>query len=414
MVSLADVRDAAARLSGKVWSTPVVPAPDLGGLRSENLRLKLECLQRTGSFKIRGATNKILSLSADDAGRGVVAASAGNHAQGVAWAARGRGIPATIVMAHTASPLKVRQTRELGARVVLHGIDYDEAFEEAVRIAQQTGGTFVHPFDDPAVIAGQGTVGLEIVEAVPDVRRVIVGVGGGGLIAGIAAAVHGLRPGVEIIGVKPAGADNLSPAIAQGKVVVSGPVRTWADGLATRHVGERTLRLMEDHHVRPVAVDDRTIARAAFLLLEKGKLLAEGAGATPLAAVLADPRLAEDGPTVLVVSGGNLDPFLLDRVLFLGLSAEGRLLRLRAPLGDTPGRLADFLKVAADAQANVRHILHDRDAADRLPGEVAIAVELEVQDAAHGAEVVRTYRDRGWTVETEPGVSGAGSRQDPP
>ncbi len=413
-VGLREIEEARARLEGRVRRTPTVPAPEFGPLRSEGLFLKLECFQRTGSFKIRGATNKILSLSEAEAKRGVVAASAGNHAQGVAWAARDRGIPATIVMARTASPLKVRGTRELGAHVVLHGNDYEEAHQEADRIARETGATVVHPFDDPWVIAGQGTVGLEILEAVPDVRRVVVGVGGGGLISGIAAAIHGRRPDVEIVGVKPAGADTLGPAMAAGHVVVGGPPRTWADGLATRFVGELPFRLMTEHRVRPVAVDDRTVARASFLLLEKAKVLAEGAGATPLAALLEDPSLAEGGPVVLVVSGGNLDPFLLDRVLFLGLSAEGRLLRLRAPLGDTPGRLAEFLRIAAEAQANVRQIVHDRDAPDRLPGEVEVTLELEVQDPEHAEEVLRAYRERGWPVAIDETMSGRVPKGDPP
>jgi len=398
-VTLEDVRRAAVAIRGTVRSTPLLEAPEFPGLPTSGLYLKLENLQKTGAFKLRGATNRIAQLTAEEAKRGVIAASAGNHAQGVAWAARARGLPATIVMARSASQLKVRATRALGAQVVLHGADYEEANEEALRRASADHLTYIPAFDDPAVIAGQGTVGLEIVEALPDVRRIVVGVGGGGLAAGIAVAACALRPEVEIVCVQPQGSDTLKASLAQGRVVVGGRPTTFADGLATRHVGDLPLRLLLALHAKAVVVDDRTIARASFLLLEQAKVLAEGAGATPLAALLADPTLAEGGPTVLVISGGNLDPFLIDRVLFVGLTAEGRLLRLTATLPDAPGRLAEFLKVAAETNANVRHIVHDRDAATRGPRDVSVSVELEVRDAEHGAEVVARFGELGWSVQ---------------
>jgi len=397
-VRLADVQRAAREIAGTVRRTPMIPAPDFPGIVGGAVYLKLENLQRTGSFKLRGATSKIAHLTAEEAKRGVIAASAGNHAQGVAWAARAKGIPATIVMARSASPLKVRATRELGAKVVLFGSDYDEANEEALRRASAEGSTYIPAFDDPAVIAGQGTVGLEIVEELPDVRRIIIGVGGGGLAAGIAVAARGLRPDVEIVCAQPQGSDTLRASLSEGRVVVGGRPATFADGLATRHVGNLPLRLLLENHAKSVVVDDRTIARACFLLLEHAKVLAEGAGAIPLAALLADPSLAEGGPTVLVISGGNLDPFLIDRVLFVGLAAEGRLLRLTASVPDAPGRLVEFLTVAAEANANVRHIVHDRDAAARGPRDVTVAVELEVRDAEHGKEIVERFVERGWAV----------------
>ncbi|HEY6237694.1 MAG TPA: pyridoxal-phosphate dependent enzyme, partial [Thermoplasmata archaeon] len=366
-VTLADVESAARAIAGKVRTTPLIEAPRFPGLPDVPLYLKLENLQLTGAFKLRGATNRIAQLSPEQARRGVIAASAGNHSQGVAYAARLRGIPATIVMARSASPLKVRSTRALGAEVVLHGGDYEEANEEAVRRAAKDGLTLIHPFDDRAVIAGQGTVGLEIVDQLPSVRRVIAGVGGGGLLAGIGVAVRGRRPEAEIVAVQPTGSDTLRASLAQGRVTVGGRPSTFADGLATRHVGDLPFQILHALGTRAFAVDDRAIARASFLLLELAKVLAEGAGAAPLAAVLEHPELVEDGPTVLVISGGNLDPFLLDRILFIGLSAEGRLLRVRMPMPDAPGRLAEVLAVAASAGANVRHILHDREAPGRVP-----------------------------------------------
>ncbi|MCI4345002.1 MAG: threonine ammonia-lyase [Thermoplasmata archaeon] len=398
-VELADVERAAAVVRPAVVRTPLLEAPKLLGPDAPPFYLKLESLQRTGAFKLRGATNKIAQLTPEQARRGVIAASAGNHAQGVAYAARARGIPATIVMARSASPLKVRATEALGAKVVLHGLDYEEAHEEATRLAAAEGLTEVHPFDDKFVIAGQGTVGLEIVEDLPGVKRIIVGVGGGGLAAGIAVAARGRRPGVEIVCVQPAGADTLKGSLAQGRVVVGKAPTTFADGLATRHVGDLPFRLLQSHGAKALVVDDREIARATFLLLEQAKLIVEGAGAAPLAALLAHPELAEGGGTVLVVSGGNLDPFLLDRILFIGLAAEGRLLRIRAGLRDTPGRLTEFLEVAASASANVRHINHDRDSPDRSPGEVTVELELEVRDPEHADQVVRAYHERGWVVE---------------
>jgi threonine dehydratase len=398
-VRLADVEAAAVAIRDVARRTPLIRAPRFPGLPDVPVYLKLENLQRTGAFKIRGATNRLAQLSPAEAARGVIAASAGNHAQGVALAAQLRGIPATIVMARSASPLKVRSTRALGAEVILHGANYDEAHEEAVRRARAGGLTYIHPFDDPWVIAGQGTVGLEIVEDLPEVRRVIAGVGGGGLLAGIAVAVQGRCPGTEIVAVQPSGADTLRASLSAGRVIVGDAPTTFADGLATRHVGELPLRLLSAAKTRGIAVDDRAIARAAFLLLEQAHVLAEGAGAAPLAAVLEHPELVADGPTVLVISGGNLDPFLLDRILFIGLSAEGRLLRLGAALRDTPGRLAEFLAVAAAAGANVRHIVHDRESPDRVPGEVTVEVELEVRDAQHADEVVAHFRATGWAVE---------------
>ena len=398
-VTLAQIEAAARGIQGKVVRTPLIEAPRFPGLPPTPIYLKLENLQWTGAFKLRGATHRIAQLSPEEAKRGVVAASAGNHAQGVAWAARARGVPATIVMAENASPLKVSLTRALGARVILKGNDYDEAHDHSMRIAAEEHLTYVHAYDDPFIIAGQGTVGLEILDDLPDVRRIVVGVGGGGLFAGICAAVRGRGSRADLVGVQPAGADNLRPSLAAGHVVLGGRPSTFADGLATRQIGELPFRILKAAGARAFSVDDRTIARASFLLLEQAKILAEGAGATPLAGLLAHPELAEDGPIVLVVSGGNLDPFLLDRILFIGLAAEGRLLRLRAALRDVPGRLEEFLAVAAHEGANVRHILHGRESPDRPPGEVTVEVELEVRDAAHGNAVAEAYREHGWTVE---------------
>jgi threonine dehydratase len=397
-VTLRDVESAAGAISGKVLRTPLIAAPRFSGLPDVPVYLKLENFQHTGAFKVRGATYRIAQLSPEEVKRGVITASAGNHAAGVAWAARARGVPATIVMAENASPMKVSLTRALGARVILHGNDYDEAHDHSVRLGQEEHLTYVHPYDDRFIIAGQGTVGLEILDDLPNVRRIVAGVGGGGLLAGIAAAVRGRGSAAEIVGVQPKGSDNLRPSLAAGRVILGNRPATFADGLATRQIGDLPLQILKAAGARAFTADDRTIARASFLLLEQAKVLAEGAGATPLAGLLEHPQLTEDGPVVVVVSGGNLDPFLLDRILFIGLAAEGRLLRLRAPLRDVPGRLEEFLSVAAHEGANVRHILHGRESPDRPPGEVTVEVELEVRDAAHGETVEAAYRQLGWSV----------------
>ena len=399
-----DVLQARDTIQGVVRRTPLVPSPELPGIPEGRVFLKLENLQRTGAFKIRGAVNRLAHLSPDETKHGVVTASAGNHAQGVAFAARARGVPATIVMARNASPLKVSATAALGARIVLHGADYEEASEEAHRLSREERLTYVPPFDDPLVIAGQGTIGLEILEDLPETRTIVAGVGGGGLLAGIGVAARSKDPSVRLVGVQPTGADTLRPSLAQGRVVVGSRPATFADGLATRHVGDITFRILRALQVEAYAVDDRATARAAFLLLERGKQLVEGAGAAPLAALLEHPDLAEAGPVVLVLSGGNLDPFLLDRILFIGLSAEGRLLRIRVALADVPGQLADLLTVAAHARANVRHIVHNRETPGPSPTEVSVDIELEVRDSAHAAEVLKEYRSRGWAAERTDGV----------
>jgi threonine dehydratase len=401
-VTLADIESAARTIEGKVVRTPLIAAPRFPGLPDVPIYLKLENLQRTGAFKLRGATNRLAQLTSEEAKRGVITASAGNHAQGVAWAARARGVPATIVMAENASPLKVSLTRALGARVILHGSDYDEAHDHSVRLGEEEHLTYVHPYDDRFVIAGQGTVGLEILDELPDARRIVAGVGGGGLLSGIAAAVRGRGSTADVVGVQPKGADNLRPSLAEGRVILGGRPATFADGLATRQIGDLPFQILKAAGARAFTADDRTIARASFLLLEQAKVLAEGAGATPLAGLLEHAELTADGPVVLVVSGGNLDPFLLDRILFIGLAAEGRLLRLRASLRDVPGRLEEFLSVAASEGANVRHILHGRESPDRPPGEVTVEVELEVRDAAHGEAVEAAYRQRGWATARVP------------
>ncbi len=397
-VTIDDIREAREHLGRIVRRTPMVEAPAGLGPEGSRVFLKLENLQLTGSFKLRGASNKVAHLTKEEASRGVIAASAGNHAQGVAYAARAHGIPATIVMPANASPTKVVATEALGAKVVLAGADYQEAYEEARRRAEKERLAFVHPYDDPLVIAGQGTVGLEVLEDLPSVRTILVGVGGGGLAAGVAIALKNLHPEVRVIAVQPKGSGSLKASLAAGKIVEHGPPETFADGLATRHVGQITFQILRELVDQAVEVDERELARAVFFLLEKAHIMAEGAGAAPVAALLAHPELAR-GDTVAVVSGGNLDPFLLDRIVWSGLSSEGRVVHLRTPLQDRPGALARFLSEAAVAKANVHNVRHDRESPTLTPGQAAVEVELEVRDRAHADEVVAHLRKMGWAVE---------------
>lgn len=398
-VPFEQIRTAARELAGQVRRTPLLRAPPFPGLEGMELYLKLENLQWTGSFKLRGALNCLAHLPPETARRGVVAASAGNHAQGVAFAGRARGVPVTIVMPRTASPLKISATRALGATVILEGANFDEAKEYARQLSGQEGRAFIPAFDDPAVIAGQGTVGLEIFEELPTTQAVVAGVGGGGLLAGVAVAARAMGgPQVRIIGVQPRGADSFRPSLAEGRIVTAPPPTTFADGLATREVGRLPLEILRWARAEAWVVDDAEIARASFLLLEQAKLLAEGAGAAPLAGLLARKGETIEGPVVAIVSGGNLDPFVLDRILWYGLVAEGRLLRLHTVLGDVPGRLNGFLQVAAGLGANIRQIRHEREVPGGSPSDVGVEVELEVEGPEHALRIVAAYGEAGWSV----------------
>jgi threonine dehydratase len=409
---LPEVEEARRNLAGVALNTPLLEAPPLPGIPGGRLWLKLETLQRTGSFKIRGASNRMAHLSADQARRGVITASAGNHGQGVAYAARARGIPATIVMPKDASPSKVLATEAMGARVVLAGADYQEAWEVCQSLRDREGLTLVHPFDDPAVIAGQGTIGLEILESLPSVGTVVAGVGGGGLLAGLAVALHAVRPEVRLVGVQAAAAGSLKASLLAGAVLEGPPPSTFADGIATRKVGDLTFRILREHSVRAVEVSEGELARAIFLLLERAHLLTEGAGAAPLAALLAHPELLdENAPTVAVLSGGNLDAFLLDRILWAGLASDGRILHLRVPLRDRPGALAALLSTVAATGANVYTIRHDRESPTLPPGQASVELELEVRDPGQGERVLAALKEAHYAPEPTLGPSPRGPRQ---
>lgn len=396
-VTLGDVRRARETLSGVARVTALESSRHLSGLVGAPVRLKCENLQRTGSFKIRGAYVRIAALTPPERAAGVVAASAGNHAQGVALAASLLGVRSTVFMPEGAQLPKVAATREYGAEVRACGRGLDEALDAARAWAERTGAVLVHPYDHPDIVAGQGTVGLEILEQCPEVRTVVVAVGGGGLIAGIAVAVKALRPDVRIVGVQAAGAAAYPPSLAAGHPVAVAHPATMADGINVGRPGEVPFRIVARlvDEVRTVSEDG--IAAALLLCLERAKLVVEPAGASPVAALLADPGSFR-GPVVAVLSGGNVDPLLLQRVLRHGMAAAGRFLSLRLPLPDRPGALAALLEVVSAADANVVDVVHERTDPRLGLTEAEVELHLETAGPEHRAEVREALRAAGYPL----------------
>jgi threonine dehydratase len=361
VVTLADIEAARVRIAGGVYYSPCVESVTLSQLTGARIWCKLDYLQRTGSFKERGARNALLQLSPAQRRRGVIAASAGNHAQGIAYHAKLLGIPTTVVMPVFAALIKVTNCRQFGADVVLHGADLTEARAHAGEIAARDGLTFIHPFDNADVIAGQGTMGLEILEQTPGVEAIVVPVGGGGLIAGIGTAVKAKRPEVEIVGVEPERAACLTAALAQDTPTTIELSHTLADGLAVGRLGDAPFPIVRRVVDRVVTVDEASIALAILRLIELEKSVVEGAGAAPLAAFLAGRLDALKGrQVVLALCGGNIDTSALGRIIEVGLVADGRLCRFTVTISDRPGGLARLAEIIASTGASIKEIVHDR------------------------------------------------------
>ncbi|MEC3996672.1 threonine ammonia-lyase [Actinacidiphila sp. DG2A-62] len=398
-VTLDDVRGAHKMLSGVARVTGMEGSRHLSSLVGAPVHLKCENLQRTGSFKIRGAYVRIAGLRPEERAAGVVAASAGNHAQGVALAASLLGVRSTVFMPVGAPLPKVAATREYGAEVRLHGAVVDETLRAATAYAEETGAVFIHPFDHPDVIAGQGTVGLEILEQCPEVRTVVVGVGGGGLIAGLAVAVKELRPDVRIVGVQAAGAAAYPPSLAAGRPMALGTVATMADGIMVGRPGDVPFALVENLVDDIVTVSEDQLSRALLLCMERLKLVVEPAGASAVAALMADPgAFRGGGPVVAVLSGGNVDPLLLQRILRHGMSAAGRYLSLRLRLTDRPGALASLLGALSVADANVLDISHVRTDPRLGLAEAEVELHLETKGPEHCDAVRAALEDAGYAV----------------
>ncbi|MBT3075949.1 MULTISPECIES: threonine ammonia-lyase [Streptomyces] len=394
---LDDVRGAQKMLSGVARTTALEGSRHLTELVGAPVHLKCENLQRTGSFKLRGAYVRISGLTPVERAAGVVAASAGNHAQGVALASSLLGVRSTVFMPVGAPLPKVAATQEYGAEVRLHGQVVDETLAAAQEYAARTGAVFIHPFDHPDIIAGQGTVGLEILEQCPEVRTIVVGIGGGGLAAGIAVAVKALRPDIRIVGVQAEGAAAYPPSLAAGHPVSLDDPVTMADGIKVGRPGDVPFTFIQElvDEVRTVSEDE--LSSALLLCLERAKLVVEPAGASPVAALLSDPE-AFRGPVVAVLSGGNVDPLLLQRVLRHGMSAAGRYLSLRLRLTDRPGALATLLAALTVADANVLDIGHVRTDPRLGLTEVEVDLHLETKGPRHCEEVEAALRAKGYRV----------------
>jgi threonine dehydratase len=401
-VTLADIQAARRTLRDVIIATPILPDERLSEELNTRVFLKAECTQRSGSFKVRGAYNKIARLASEERARGVITHSAGNHAQGVALAARLHGIPAVIVMPERAPLTKVTATRRLGAEVVLSGATFDDAGARAREIQEARGLTYVHAFNDERVIAGQGTLGLEIVEALPDLSLMIVPIGGGGLISGIAIAVKGLLPDVRIVGVQAAGCAPVLPSLAAGEPVAVSGIRTIADGIAVKRPGDLTLPIIRELVDEIVTVDDDEIARAIAHAVQNDHLVVEGAGAAGLAALLAGKVASRTGETVCVpLCGGNIDGNLLVRVIEQVLVKQGRYILVKTTMDDRPGNLAPLLNHVAAAGANVIDIFHRRAVWLAPVDRVGIEMVLEVRDEEHGREVIQRLAAAGYPVERE-------------
>ncbi|MPZ69343.1 MAG: threonine ammonia-lyase [Actinobacteria bacterium] len=398
LVGLDEIRAASERLQGVAVATPLDRSRALSALCDGEVMIKAENLQRTGSFKIRGAFNRISQLAGDDRQGGVVAASAGNHAQGVALAASLSGLSSTVFMPEAAPIPKVQATKRYGAEVVLAGRDIGETLTAAEAFAEEHGSVFVHPYDHPHVIAGQGTIGLEIIEQMPEVGTVVVPIGGGGLISGIAAAVKGLRPEAKIVGVQAEGAAAFPPSLAHGSPVTLPTAATIADGIAAMRPGDLTFAHVSALVDEVVTVSDDAIAEALVLTAERMKLVLEPAGAAGVAGAMSHPRSMVP-PVVVVLSGGNIDPLLLLTVIRYGLSASGRYFAFHTRISDRPGELHRLIGLIAQLGANIVGVEHHREGARVHLGDVDLTLALETKGPEHIEEIVRTLGTAGYGLE---------------
>ena len=398
LVALDDIKDARERLEGVAVLTPLDRSRALSDRVGGEVFIKCENLQRTGSFKIRGAYNRISRLTQQERAHGVVAASAGNHAQGVALAATLSHAPSTVYMPATAALPKIEATKRYGAEVVLEGKDIGACLEAAIASAEREGKVFVHPFDHPHVIAGQGTIGIEIAEQLPDAATVVVPVGGGGLISGIASAVKALRPRTRVVGVQATGAAAFPPSLERGEPVALEHLATIADGIAANCPGDLTFSHVRALVDEVVCVDDDQIAQALVFTAERMKLVLEPAGAAGVAAVMFDPGIVE-APALVVLSGGNIDPLLLLRVIRHGLGAAGRYFAFHTRIPDRPGELHKLLGLIAGLGANIVGVDHHREGVRIHIGDVDVALQVETRGPGHIEELVARLGESGYGVE---------------
>lgn len=394
---LKNIQRAAENLKPILLNTPLIRSDFFSEEYSCNVYLKPENLQRTGSFKIRGAFNKIANLTEEERNHGVISSSAGNHAQGVAYSAKEKGIPATIVMPNVTPLLKVDATKAFGAKVILHGDVYDEAYRHAMELSEREGYTFIHPFDDYDVICGQGTIGLEIMKELPDIDEILVPIGGGGLIAGIALAIKTLKPSVKIIGVVPMGAMAMKISVEEGQVTRLASLKTVAEGVAVKQPGNLTFAITKKYVDDIIAVSEKEIMEAVLLVIEKHKMVAETAGAIPLAGLR---KRAKKGKNIVcLITGGNIDVLTISEIINQGLITRGRIMCFSVELPDKPGQLVRVAQVLADHGANVIELQHNQfKAIDRYSNKVLLEVTVETNGHEHIIEILDALEDNNFSV----------------
>ncbi len=396
MISLDTIQSAAELIRDKIIRTPLVYSPSLSRRFDANIFLKMENLQKTGSFKIRGATYKLLSINKSGVVSSVVAASAGNHAQGVALAAKNAGLASTIVMPEWSSISKQEATRGYGGEVICFGQNIGESLSRAQELASKEK-LFIHPFDDPDIIAGQGTIGLEILEELNDADMILVPIGGGGLISGIASALKAVRPGIKIIGVQAAACPSAQASLRKGKPVRVTSRQSIADGISVKQIGNHNFEIIKELVDDVVLVEEEEIAAAMLMLLEQKKILAEGSGAVGLAALVNESvKVPSKANIILLISGGNVDSPLLGRILRKGLMKNGRMMRFEVTLDDMPGSLSRLLSLVASMKANVLHIYHDRNLRDLAIYRTRVDLEIETRGRQHLDEIAAELKKEGY------------------
>ncbi|MFC0471299.1 threonine ammonia-lyase [Halalkalibacter kiskunsagensis] len=399
MVSLNDIVTAHEKMTGIVHKTPLDYSLTFSEYSDNDIYLKLENLQKTGSFKVRGSYNKMISLRKEELINGVVAASAGNHAQGVAYASTMLGIPSTIVMPAGAPLSKVQATKEYGANVELKGAVFDEALAYALDLKDQTGAAFVHAFDDEAIIAGQGTVGLEILEQISEVDAIVCPVGGGGLLAGLAAAVKEKNPSIQVYGVEAAACPSMAQSLLEMEPITVDAHPTMADGIAVKRPGQHTFPLVQRYVDDMLTVDETEIARTMLMLLERNKLLVEGSGAVSLAALLNQKLPIKNKKVVPVISGGNVDVSFISRIIERGMVEAGRFMRFNTILKDKPGNLEKVLQVVTEHQGNILDISFSHIGDKIYPSYAQLSISVETRDRHHIEEIVKALQKKGFTAE---------------
>ncbi|RLA75312.1 MAG: threonine ammonia-lyase [Epsilonproteobacteria bacterium] len=399
MIDIIDIKKAQENLDGIVYKTPLAYAPVLSDMVSNNIYLKKENLQQTGSFKLRGAFNKISKLSKQERDKGIVASSAGNHAQGVAYSAKYFNCDATIVMPEATPQLKINGVKSYGVDVVLHGDNYDEAYKKAVQICQKEQKNFIHPYEDDDVICGQATIGLEILQQLNDIDIVLVPIGGGGLIAGVAKAIKYHKPDIKIVGVVASGAMSMKESFEAKKPINSKTVKTIADGIAVRDTSEKMLKLLLESIDDIVKVEDKEIANAVLFLLEKQKIVVEGAGATTVAALLHNRLKIKNKNIVALLSGGNIDVTMLSVIIEKGLIKSSRKMNMVVTLIDKPGALKELTNIFEACQANIVQIDYDRASLSLDFGDANVTISLETKGEQHQTDIRKALRDSAYNFK---------------